>query len=130
MKPFTFLKRRQQQGFTLLEILVSIAILAVAGVAVMRASAEHINALTIIKQMTYSAWVAENRMAEIQLDDKWPPKSTKGKMEFAGREWFWRQKATKTTDKTMYEVIVYITETEGSDKDVLYQLTTYLGDPK
>lgn len=120
--------RPTQQGFTLLEILVAIAILAVAGVAVMRSSAEHINALTVLKDRTFSSWVAENRLSELRLESKWPPSNKKGKMEMAGREWFWRQEVEKVADKSMRKVTVYVTEKE-SDKEAIYQLSTFLGEP-
>jgi general secretion pathway protein I len=125
----TGIKRKMVQGFTLLEILVAIAILAVAGVAVVKSSAEHLNALSVIKEMTFSAWVAENRLSELQLEPKWPPSNKKGKMTLAGREWFWRQEVEKIADKSMRKVTVYVTEQENS-KESVYQLSTFLGDPK
>ncbi len=118
-----------QRGFTLLEILVAIAILAVAGVAIMRSTAEHLNALGILKEMTYSSWVAENRLAEVQLEAKWPPSNKKGKMELAGRDWFWRQEVEKTEDKSMRKITVFVLDKEGG-KEALYQLSTFLGDPQ
>jgi general secretion pathway protein I len=118
-----------QQGFTLLEILVAIAILAVAGVAIMKSAAEHLNSLVIIKDITFSSWVAENRLAEVRLDKKWPPSNKKGKMKLAGREWFWRQEIESITDKSMRKVTVHVLEREDS-KESIYQLTTFLGDPQ
>jgi general secretion pathway protein I len=121
---------KAQQGFTLLEILVALSILAVSGVAVMKASAEHLSSLIVIKDMTYSSWVAENRMVEIQLEDKWPPKhNKKGKMEMAGREWHWRQEVEKVADKSMRKITVYVLA-KAQDKEPIYQLSTFLGDPK
>lgn len=118
------------KGFTLLEILIAIAILAVTGVAVMKASAEHINSLTILKEMTYSSWVAENRLVEMQLEDKWPPSNNKkGKMEMAGVEWFWQQKVEKVEDKSMRQITIWVMANEN-DKEPVYQISTFLGEPK
>lgn len=118
------------KGFTLLEILVAIAILGVAGVAVMKASAEHVNSLVILKDTTYASWVAENRLVELQLEDKWPPKNNKkGKMEMAGHEWHWRQDVEKVADKKMRKVTIFVMNNED-DEEPAYQLTTFLGDPK
>jgi general secretion pathway protein I len=123
-------KRSKSQGFTLLETLVAVAILAVAGVAIVKSSAEHINSLIVLKEITFSSWVAENRLVELQLEAKWPPKNNKkGKMEMAGREWFWRQEVEKVGDKNMRQITILVLLKED-DKEPAYQLTTFLGDPK
>ncbi len=130
VKSNSLTKRSKSQGFTLLETLVAVAILAVAGVAIVRASAEHINSLIALKEITFSSWVAENRLVELQLEAKWPPKNNKkGKMEMAGREWFWRQEVEKVGDKNMRQITILVLLNED-DKEPAYQLTTFLGDPK
>lgn len=125
------IKTKRQKGFTLLEVLIAMAILAVAGVAVMKASSEHTNSLIILKDVTYSSWVAENRMVEIQLEGKFPPDNNKkGKVEMAGREWFWKQVVEKVADKSLRKVTVEVRYKED-DKEPMYLLTTFLGgDPK
>jgi general secretion pathway protein I len=118
------------KGFTILEVLIAMAILAVAGAAVVRSTAEHLTAVTVLRDITFSSWVAENRLVEIQLDSQWPPKNNKkGKSVMAGVEWFWRQEVETVTDKKMRKVTVHVMANED-DKDSVYQLTTFLGDPK
>ena len=51
-------------GFTLLEVMVALAICAMAGIAAMQATGEHINHLSSIEEQTYASWVAENVMVE------------------------------------------------------------------
>ncbi len=119
--------KRTSKGFTLLEVLIAMAILAVAGVAVMKVSAEHTSSLIMLKDITYSSWVAENRMVEIQLEGKFPPDNNKkGKTEMAGREWFWKQVVEKVADKSLRKVTVEVRYKED-DKEPMYQLTTFLG---
>lgn len=122
-------KANRSKGFTILEVLIAMAILAVAGAAVVRSAGEHLNAITMLKQVTFSSWVAENRLVEIQLDAKWPPSNNKkGKMEMAGRDWYWQQVVETVGDKKMRKVTVMVMENEG-DKEPVYELSTYLGDP-
>jgi general secretion pathway protein I len=119
----------KQQGFTILEVLIAMAILAIAGTAVVRAAGEHMTAIDTLKQVTFTSWVAENRLVEIQLETKWPPSNNKkGKMEMAGTEWFWQQKVEKVDDKNMRKVTVMVMASED-DKEPVYQLSTYIGNP-
>lgn len=134
MKPrvmnYTVGKHRKSAGFTIMEVLVAMAILAVAGVAVVRSTSQHISSVGTLKDVTFSSWVAENRMVELQLDNKWPPSNNKkGKMEMAGREWHWRQKVEKVNDKSMRKVTVHVYANENDEQSV-YELAMFLGDPK
>ena len=63
---------RGASGFTLVEILVALAVLAVALTAGMRAVAQSADAATLLKQRTLALWVAQNRLAAAQLEAPWP----------------------------------------------------------
>ncbi len=64
--------RRRARGFTLVEVLVALAILAVALAAGMRAVAQSADGATLLKHRTLALWVAQNRLAAAQLAAPWP----------------------------------------------------------
>ena len=77
------------QGMTLLEVLVALAIFATAAISVVRAVSQHINTIGYLEEKTFAAVVADNQMALTMLQGA--PKSAKsGKTELAGREWYWK----------------------------------------
>src|SRR5256885_498304 len=55
--------RRASRGFTLIEILVALAIIAVALAAGLRALSQSIDSAGALKQRTLALWVAQNRIA-------------------------------------------------------------------
>ncbi len=60
------------RGFTLVEILVALAIIAVALAAGMRALAQSADSATALKARTLALWVAQNRLAAAQVATPWP----------------------------------------------------------
>ncbi len=114
-------------GFTLLEVMVALAICAMAGIAAMQATGEHINHLSTIEEQTYASWVAENVIVEQRTKgDKWAGKNgTKGSETLAGYEWYWRQDVVATADKSFVEVTNNVFADEKLEYPI-YELVTYL----
>ncbi|MCF7520422.1 MULTISPECIES: type II secretion system minor pseudopilin GspI [Pseudoalteromonas] len=114
-------------GFTLLEVMVALAICAMAGIAAMQATGEHINHLATIEEQTYASWVAENVMVEQRAKGReWQGKNgTKGTETLAGYEWYWRQDVVPTADKSFVKVTINIF-TDEKLADPVYELSTYL----
>lgn len=77
------------KGFTLLEVMVALSICALAGIAAMQATGEHINHLSSLEEQTYASWVAENVMVEQRAKGKeWQGKNgQKGTENMAGIDW-------------------------------------------
>ena len=81
--------RRSNQGMTLLEVLIALAIFATAAISIVRSVSQHINTIGYLEEKTFAAVVADNQMALTMLEGA--PKSSKsGKAELAGREWYWK----------------------------------------
>lgn len=96
-------------GMTLLEVMVALLIFAITGTAVMKAASEHLNNITVIEDVTFATWVANNRLARVQLEGRWPPQNNhKGSEELADRTWYWRQIVKETTDKDMRAVEIEV----------------------
>ncbi|MEL0606309.1 MULTISPECIES: type II secretion system minor pseudopilin GspI [Pseudoalteromonas] len=118
---------RLNKGFTLLEVLVALSICAMAGIAAMQATGEHINHLTTLEEQTYASWVAENVLVEQRSKGKdWQAKNgARGSEVMAGVEWFWKQEIAKTADKSFVKVTINVFSDEKYEQSV-YELSTYL----
>jgi len=119
------------KGFTLLEVLVALSICAMAGIAAMQATSEHIQHLSTIEEQTYASWVAENILIEQRTKgDQWQGKNgARGSQKMAGVNWFWRQNVVATVDKSFVKVTIEVFSDEKYQHSV-YELSTYLNKGK
>ncbi|CAM3117199.1 type II secretion system minor pseudopilin GspI [Pseudoalteromonas distincta] len=122
---------KRTKGFTLLEVLVALSICAMAGIAAMQATSEHIHHLTTIEEQTYASWVAENVIVEQRTKgEQWQGKNNlKGSEVMGGIEWFWQQEVTATADKSFVKLTINVFTDEKYEHSA-YELSTYLNKGK
>lgn len=76
------------RGFTLLEVLVAMAVFAVAAMALLNAGRDQIQASSRLEDKTLAHWVAMNRVVELQLASHFPDTGrAETKVRMAGRDW-------------------------------------------
>ncbi|HBX55186.1 MAG TPA: type II secretion system protein GspI, partial [Pseudomonas sp.] len=90
---------KRSAGFTLLEVLVALAIFALVAASVLTASARSLQTAARLEDKTLAMWIADNRLTELQLADT-PPGDGRdqGELEFAGRRWQWQSEIQATSE--------------------------------
>ena len=80
------------RGFTLVEVLVALVIVAAGAAAVLSSLNTATMSTIYLRDKTFAGWIAENRLAETRLQTT-PPQngSTEGEVDYAGQRWQWRQ---------------------------------------
>ncbi len=64
-------------------------------------------------------WVAQNRMAEVQLSRSWPPlDTTDGSEELGGKHWLWTQKVISTPEPMLRRVEIEVRDKSDSSTKV------------
>jgi len=122
----SFKVKKSSSGFTLIEVMLAMAVFAIAGVALLTTADNHFRNMSHLESKMLANWIASNQLVEATLDQTWPPKNNKkGKVELAGKEWFWLQKVTKTTDKNMRAVVIEVRDSENQTL-AISSLMTYL----
>lgn len=97
------------RGFSLLEVLVALAIFALVAASVLTASARSLQTAARLEDKTLALWVAENQLVELQLEDPPPGNGTrKGRVEYAGRLWQWQARIAATSDPALRRVDVWV----------------------
>lgn len=77
-----------RRGFLLLEVLVAIAVLAIALAALLAAAALETRSLADQKERAIARLVASNAIEELKLAEPWPaPGRRSGRVRMAGQEW-------------------------------------------
>ncbi len=116
---------RRAGGFTLVDILVALAVLAIALSATARSLGAALDTTAALRDRTLARWVAEDRLAELELRREWPELDVKeGDSDMGGRAFHWRQETGVTPAARMrrVEVSVYLKGTDST----LAKLTGFL----
>jgi general secretion pathway protein I len=106
---------RPDRGFTLVEVLVALAVLAIALVAVLRTMGQAVDTTIVLREHNIALWVAQNRLAEHRIRRNWPAPDTKeGDAEIGGEKWFWREQVSTTPEPRIRRIEITVRRNNDS----------------
>lgn len=115
-------------GFTLLEVMVALAIIGFALLAIGSKMGQMVDAANAMRERTYASWIAQNKIAEMRLANVLPEvSSSSGEVEYAGTEWRWRAVVSETGVENLFRVDVAVGY-PGSDYDIR-EVSGFIGEP-
>jgi len=119
--------RPATRAFTLVEVLVALAILAVALAAGFRSVAQTAASATTLKARTLALWVAENRLAAAQLESPAPAIGEReGVQDQAGASFAWHEAVVSTPNPAFRRIEISVAESARPDY-ALARLVGYIG---
>ena len=114
------------RGFTLLEVLVALAVLAISMAAISRAAGAGSGHVEAMRVRTVADWVAQDRLAVHTARSDWLPVGVQSGEEMQlGRRYLWREEISSTPNPTLRRIVVTVAMPEEPDY-MLRQLTGYL----
>lgn len=118
----------KEQGFTLVEVMVALTIVAFSLTAIAASMNQMIDAANSMRERTYASWIAQNKIAELRLSGVTPEvSSTSGEVDFANAEWTWRAVVSETGIDLFYRVDVSVS-LAGSEYNIR-TVTGFIGEP-
>ncbi len=116
-----FLKRRviTHKGFTLLEVMAALLIVALALTALVKGAAQKVNNANELRDKTFAQWVAINKVTEWRSRQFISSSTLTGDDMMGKQEWYWVAKFVKTENKSIHrvEVSVYKDEEQKANKE-------------
>lgn len=96
---------RKEAGFSLIEAMVALTVLAIATVGLMRTVESHIDSTRGLERRAAAMWVAENRLAELELG----PQAASGELvEMLGQRWRVAVERRRTDDPEIERVRIEV----------------------
>ena len=120
----------RQRGFTLVEVMVALAVVAIAVPALLVALYQQIDNTGYLRDRTLAQMVASNKLTEMRLAiaarRELKKEKADGTLEFADREWFWRSVIEPTEVAKFFRLEVKVAAEEGEKAEPLYTLVAFM----
>jgi len=126
------IESRWSRGFTLVEVMVALVVVALALPALLFTLQQHIDGTAYLRDKAVAQLVAVNRLTELRVlrdgsgslvvgDDS-------GVTTMAGRDWFWRARTVATELPRFFRIEVTVSDVEQSEDTPLVTLQGFLRD--
>lgn len=122
-------RARPCRGFTLVEVLVALAIVSIALLAALRAAGQGTAAVGELRSRLLAGWVAENRLAEHRARGDWLALGIgRGTQNQGGVEFVWREEVIATPNPAFRRVDVFVSA-PAEESRALARLTGFVVQP-
>ena len=123
----------RQRAFTLLEVLVALAIFATVAAAVLTAAASSVRNAARLEEKALAGWIADNQLVELQLQRPSPGTGrNQREVSYAGRDWQLQETIDSTSDPAMRRVTLWVAPRARRSSDSIEEraslvLTGFIG---
>ena len=123
------LRRRTEHAFTLIEVLIALAVIAIGLIAVLGVAAQSGRIASDLQERSFARWVAENQITQLRLSPAWPEVgNSDGKVTLGDLQWHWETTVAATPDPDLRRATVAVALADSPDKPVA-QLIAFIGKP-
>ncbi|MFI4963127.1 MAG: GspI family T2SS minor pseudopilin variant LspI [Legionellales bacterium] len=114
MMPINRIKNKGS-GFTLVEVLLALAVIAIALTALLKATSQNIDNTNRIKEKSISHWIAMQGVTMIQLNLVQVSQSQESTQltKMLGQSWYWRAKISSTAIKTIQQLTISVSPNQN-----------------
>jgi len=121
--------KKNTNGFTLLEILVALAVVAIALSAVVSEVSNNVKNAARLQDKTLAHWVAMNKVTEWHTSGDWPaPGISQGDALMAEYEWHWSMTVSTTEDQDVRRMDVEVRADQNAENPDA-SIIAYIGRP-
>jgi general secretion pathway protein I len=119
---------RAQRGFTLIEVLIALVIVALGMSALLETLGSAADTSTWLRDKTFAQWIAFNQLEALRLSGTMPTDgTTDGELDYAGRHWRWRQVVSDLGLPGIFLIEVKVEPADTSTVDERGWMTTITG---
>ena len=117
-------------GFTLVEVMVALAVVAVALPALLLTLSQQLDGMRYLEERTQAQWVAANRLAELRLvlsaKGSLQDGRVSGSEELAGRDWYWWSEGEETQVPGFFRYEIRVSNAEDGRDAPIHTLDGFL----
>lgn len=103
----------ERGGFTLVEMLVALAVFSLAAMALLNLSGESTRSAQRVETRTLGGMVAENVAVEAAVAPSLGEGEMSGQSDLGGRRWVWTRAVLSTSDTDLLRIDVRVRDEEG-----------------
>ena len=123
------IKRQAPAGFTLVEVMVALAVVALAVPALLFTLYQQLEGTEYLRDRSMASWVAANRLNELKLvvakQGAVPEGQLSGETRLAQRDWYWWIEQEGTEVPGFIRVDINVATEETAEKG-LHTLTAFI----